>query len=516
VRILGVTPSSQRVTVHRTHLPLLLRGSLDSSSAWASSDPRFSYFHDPSEDWLAELRQYQKDDSTFISQRHGTLLAQDLGLGKTRTAIAGGLSPYLILAPKTGISVWQDELDYAGMSWRVLEGRRPSTFEEVSTTLQEAPAPDAFLLSYHVADSWLPYFCELGPAPPIHTLICDEAHYLQKSKLQWAKAVRRVRCVQRILLTATPLRNRLVSLWALLDAVNPGAWGSLYDFRHAYCAAVPGEYGLLDGEPSEEVLKRLGLRLSEVVIKRTRASVGQELPPLSRKLVPVGLPVGVVGDTVRNAVPEDLRSSSGTHLAWATEMRQQFGLLKVDRAVSLVDELLPHWGRAVLWVWHDAVVERLRSALGDRYDVDLLLGKTTQLRRDKVVREWRDGPSHPPKGKVLIASIGAASSAISLTSCGLSIFVEQDWAPLQMQQSEARTHRFGQRHPECLSLYLCIPGTIDGRVAEVLLEKASEAERVLGVDGQSDQMRVLLGEDSSESTADFMRRIGERIIKGEA
>lgn len=517
VRIVGSTPSSRRVTLHRTHLPLLGRGSPDTSAAWPSSDPRFLSYNRPPAEWFAALRDYQVADAELMRTRTGNILANDLGLGKTRTALAAGQAPYLIVCPKTAVSIWEDELADAGLFYHVLAGEAPAGFLNVKAVFEEVGKPDAWIVGYHVASAWMPYFCALGPTPTIYTLIADEAHYLQKVSLSWSKAFRRVDCRQTILMTATPIRNRLASLWPLLDAADIGAWGSRYAWRKKYCAAVPGAYGMVDGAPDTATLHRLTARLSQVLIKRTRADVAQDLPKLTRKAQLVNLDPDVLGDVVRETadavIDAGLTRSSGQHLAWATAMRQRFGMLKVPTAVELVRELIDSWGRAVLWVWHDSVAKALGAALEKDFAVDYILGKTTQVKRDRTAREWKHGEMYPQPPRVLVASIAAASSAISLTTCGLSIFVEQDWAPLQMQQAEARTHRFGQLHSECLSIYLSIAGTIDEQIGRVLLEKAEEAERVLGVDGQVDQMRVLLGETEQDSDEDFMQRIGLRLIQ---
>jgi hypothetical protein len=59
-------------------------------------------------------------------------------------------------------------------------------------------------------------------------------------------------------------------------------------------------------------------------------------------------------------------------------------------------------------------------------------------------------------------------------------------------------------------MYYVIPGTIDESMNRILIEKAEEAEQTLGVDGQVDQVKVLLGETEEESTADFMARMAEK------
>jgi len=489
-----------RITLHRTHLPLI---NVTPDVSMVTGAPEVAHY------WWEELFRSQKDDARWIQERHAILLANPLGAGKTRTVIAGGDTPYMVVCPKTAYSVWEDEFDYAGLSWRLLEGAPPAKFSEVKAFLQEDP-PDAWIIGYANAAKWLPYFCDLGPMSNTCTLIADEAHYLQKKKLNWAAAFRKVHAKKRVLITATPIRNRLASLWPLLDAASPGAWGSQFDWRQAYCAATRGEYGWEDGTPTEEAVRRLGRRLSEVIIKRPPG----DKVPLKRESIPVKLEPAVLAEVVRrtgelSAQHED----GGQHLAWMTAMRQEFGILKVPEAIEQLKTLLPKWRRCVLWIWHDSVAKALQEALEDEdVEIDIILGRTSQKKRDLIAREWKHGDHLPDKPKVLIASIGAASTAVSFTTCGLSIFLEIDYAPLQMQQAEARTWRFGQKNESCLTLYLTVPGTIDEAVATILLDKAAEAERILGKDGQSDQMSVLLSNEI-ETDADFMKRIAEKVLE---
>jgi len=528
VRVVSNTAPTVNVTVHRTHLPLLF--SEEPEPFQSFTVPGQHQYNDPPDWWFDELFSYQCIDADWMADRRSSILAADLGLGKTRTGIAAGLAPYLILCPKSAVSVWEDEFEYAGLTCRVLSGYSPDSIQDVKAVLHEGDLPDAWIVGYHVASHWLPYFCEGGVAPArIHTLIADEAHYLQRTRLSWAKAYCRVAAEQFILMTATPIRNKLKSLWPLLNAIAPAAWGPHYAWRRQYCAATDGDYGLVDGTPTQETLERLQKRLSAVLIKRTRADVKQHLPSLERRAHPVQLPDAVISDVIRRCALAAHENSSGSHLAWATKMRQEFGLLKVPTAVNFVRDLLIGtkqyaynysldcgWSRVVLWVWHDAVAKELTKQLKDQFgkqiEIESLLGRTQQKKRDAIAREWKKGDTHPEKPKVLIASIAAASTAISLTSCGVCIFVEQDWAPLQMQQAEARTHRFGQKNPKCLAIYLTVPGTIDEQMAEVLLAKAEEAESVLGKDGQVDQMKVMLGGRTEETESEFMRRMAANII----
>jgi hypothetical protein len=256
--------------------------------------------------------------------------------------------------------------------------------------------------------------------------------------------------------------------------------------------------------------------------KLTRAEVEHAVVPLLRSPLHVYVPQERLTKILDDSAAAAARLKGGAQtIAWYTDLRHRIGLEKVPEAARLASRLIGRWRRIVLWVWHDDVVSALKDALSVHLpDVPMfeILGKTSQKKRDAVHRAWRATKGmtvEDVEPGILIASIAAASQAMGFTTAGLSICVELDWAPLQMQQLEKRTHRFGQIHPHCEMIYCVLEGTIDETISEVLLEKAKEAEDVLGEDGQVEQMSTLLGaadaaeEDSNEA---FMQRVAARLL----
>ena len=517
------------VRVHLTHLPLLGDREAALSHPADLAVPRpFLYDRNPA--WWSELRVYQAQTARWAASRSGCIIAHDLGLGKTRTALAASTPPILVVCPKTAISIWQDECEYAGLRCTTLQGRPPVTFKEVVAFFEEhKPTTDVWLLNYHVAEQWVRYFCRIGPMQGIRTIICDEAHYLQKRDLTWTQTINGIEREQCILLTATPLRNRLRSLWSLLNTACPGAFGKEYEFRKQYTGATENGFGLQDGgkewwgsERGHAALARLQSRLSEVLHKLTREQADHEVVPLHRTVHHVEVPRDVLGGLLDEAAVETARLKGGAQtIAWYTNLRHRIGLLKVQDAAQLVADSVEKWRRIVVWVWHDDVVvglkERLKALLPD-VPIDEILGKTSQKKRDATARLWKANKGDVVEAldkRILIGSIAAASQAVSFTTAGLAIFVELDWAPLQMQQAEKRTHRFGQIHESCSVVYCVLKGTIDETIADVLLDKAQESEEILGEDGQVDQMSTLLddiGTAERETNEAFMQRVAAKLL----
>ena len=503
----AVGPSQPRLSVHLTHAPIL--GLLDSfcpprESRRPSHLPQW---------WWEELRDSQREAAGFIQGRRGSLLADALGGGKTRTAIAGSAHlPLVILCKKSDAVVWEDELDYAELAAQTLLGLAAEP-RVIDRTKQ------AYIIPYSVAARWLPWFN--GPGG---TLILDEGHEIQNKHTSAAKAAASYPGLQVVILTATPIRNRLASLWSLLNVLAVGKpWGALWEFRKAYCGASMGDYGLVDGEPTQDAVDRLQARLSAVMVKRTRKDLAIAYPRNTRHSYPLELTweerKGLTAEASaylhqRKETKQD-KASQLSLLSW---YRQRVGLIKASACLALVRELLLNNGRVIVWCWHRETVDLVAKAVKEfAARVDVITGGTTRAKRHEIAREWRDGPLVPEGGAALVASIPAANTAISLTACRAQVFLELDWAPMQIVQAEARIVRFGQRHENgCETYYVYAPGTLDEQITTTLLEKVNETERVLGDDGQGDQISAITGAsprvsfncDDDTFMADALSRIG--------
>jgi len=503
--------------IHRTHLPLVASRVEFESNHSSQVDSLHSSKLLSNDEWWNSLRDYQLEAIEFMRERKGSLLGDDLGLGKTRTALAAADPPALVVAPASTLrNVWAAEAEARGWNYFILEGLTVDA--NMLDMVRTGRDPNnrkihIWICSYTTFAKWGPFFGHNGVGN-IHTLIGDEIHYLQQKRSVASRAWRAVQAERKIGLTATPIRNRLKSLWAILDALSPKMWGSLFEFRKLYCGATEGQYGLVDGDVSQDTINRLDSRLSEVMIRRTRQEVGHLLPPLTRKTIQVPVDTSYVQEIeeeirqkVRNrAYKGNLHTSR--QLAYFTEWRKATCLLKADFVADHVMGLIPEWGRVVVWVWHKEMASQLAEIFAQEdIKTDIILGGTTSKKRVNVLEDWKVGD--PYAEKVLIASIGALSTGVSLTAAGIEVFCELDYAPLQIMQAEKRTHRFGQKHDRCEAHYMVIPGTVDTTIAQVLLEKTEEIESLLGKDDQATQMRQLLGVSEPETDDDFLKRIYE-------
>ena len=480
-----------RATVHLSHLPLL--------PGYTSSVARQSPPPIPQEQW-EWLRPYQRDAVLFARSRHGVLIADDLGLGKTATATASADPPCMVLCPASAILVWEEECQRIGWSY--------FTFKAGVDRLEAreryvVDPPNCWIVPYSMAPRLISDFHPEGDAPNLETLIADEGHIMARGGVKASRAFAMTSARRRILLSATPMRSRLSSLWGVLNAICPKAFGSSWDFRKRHCSALETPFGLEDGEPSN--VEELAARVGSILIKRTRDEVNHAVPPLRRTVEFL--------EADHQAIRQAVESTQSTErIAVESAVRKEIGRQKagipVYRAMS--DLVREGVDRMVIWFWHKDLLKETvelfkRSGITK---IDAMTGDSPTAKRARLLKEWKYGDPHEPR--ILFATIGAGATAISLTTAQAAIFVEYDWTPLNVIQAEKRHHRFGNQCHEARAHYLTLKDTDDERMLNVILAKADEAESILGKDGQVALIETLLG-GAEASKPITMERIWERI-----
>src|SRR5215470_5053917 len=99
------------------------------------------------------------------------------------------------------------------------------------------------------------------------TLILDEGQYIKNPNSQTAQISRALRADHRLILSGTPIENRLLDLWSLMAFTMPGVLGSRTQFARLYDAK---------GDPLAR--RRLSSRVRPFLLRRTKAQVAKDLP----------------------------------------------------------------------------------------------------------------------------------------------------------------------------------------------------------------------------------------------
>ncbi len=419
------------------------------------------------------LRPYQLTGATFVRERDGAILAWEMGVGKSRTALYATHNPSpfgVIVAPKVTWGVWEKEVRLVygpDVPIHHVRGRA------VSNEPRELWAEGIYLLNPEIV--WDRRMEWAGTH--LDFLIADEAHLYTRGRTARAKGVSDLGLMskQRVALTGTPILRHTMDLWGILKVVAPTAFGSWSDMA-IWLGFRRTAHGW-DLQPvSAEARLRLEARLAEVVDWKRWAEVSDSVPPLQREKLPVDLDPVERADYDRLA--SDVREVLGEEVSWedlggAAALMQVNALRRwVGRAkIPFVVDLVRAAGEpVVVWTWHRDVVHMLAAELRDAgLRVVTVTGDEPDARRQEAIRKFQAGDAD-----VFIATIAAGGVGIDLTRARISIMAELSWLPGEVAQAESRVFRSGQTRA-CITYWPIVADSIEQRMIDVLIAKAEHA-----------------------------------------
>lgn len=421
----------QQVLVHRSHLPLLddpaalvkiaPRGAPD----WATRDERFAKLG-------IKLRTTQHQAIDFIKDRRGTLLGDDMRLGKTASAVASHdptLGKFVVVAPLSTRAVWLNWLRKVFPGWDIgiCTGR---VFDQ-----QTFDQPIVFC-HYDIIHKWQ----SIGK---IGTLVLDEAHALTNpdSKRSEAALLLARHAERVVVMTGTPIWKYPSDLWSVIGMVAPGAWGNYYDFCDRYGAPEATAYGKVYAGLSNE--DELRARLSDVMLRRRWIDCATDLPPITRSVIVAEVSQAESNrlDILAGKLKSDRTNTAGHFAAYRRQVSKITLATVVREAMRVTDNGSP----VVVWTWHkefaDAIAmdfknrQAARAAAKERHPAFVIHGDIDASERERRMAEWKAHPS-----AMLVATLAVAGAGIDLSHAPGSIFAEIDYTPAVIGQAEMRPY----------------------------------------------------------------------------
>jgi SNF2 family DNA or RNA helicase len=382
-------------------------------------------------------RQYQNLAAEMCYTTGAILVADELGLGKTVTAIAllarRGTLPATIVVPINVLEQWARKINEFLPSLSVyivrtsVEGESPKRFEE----RQKA---HVVLIAYSRLSSW--------SSTLLHrTLIFDEVQDLRRGSSQkYMAAVEARSSAERCMgLSATPIFNYGGEFFNVMSVISPGSLGERDEFVREWCPGGGDNLRIADPLAFGEWLREQGL-----MIRRSRADVKRELPPIVRVIVDV--PLGTEDGGELEAIAwralyggsKDRFSARGE---FDHRLRQWTGIAKAPAVAAFVSDMIESTGEPVLLAgWHHAVYEIWKEKLAS-LNPAFYTGIESGKAKDEAARKLISGET-----KLLIMSLRSGQGLDGLQGvCRRVVYGELDWAPPVHQQLTGRVHRDGQQ-----------------------------------------------------------------------
>lgn len=473
-----------------------------------------------------QLRDYQSRGAAHLRARRSLLLADELGLGKTVTAL-GGLNskqslPMLVLCPVSLMKQWAEKVkEFTFLESHVIKSVSTYDLNLViecgacgETPTRPRPGqcrceycgkgqlrmrvPDVIICSYYRVHGWTTVFSKVCKA-----MVVDECQELRRSGSAKYSAVRNLAesMEYRLALSATPTHNLGGEIFNVLDVVEPGGLGSKSDFHSEWCAfsASSKEPPLADPEAFGSFLQTTGR-----VLRRTRAQAGRELPQVQRIVHPLESTLG--GESAADAaalaqkfISADLGNSFAAGRSFEAMLYRETGLAKAAEVAEFVKLLLEGGDPVMLFGFHRGVYQIWLEKLAG-YRPRLVTGSESAAQKAASVECFRRGETN-----LLICSLKSASGIDGLQNrCSVGVFGELDWSGAVITQGEGRYHRDGQGKA-CLTYLMLINDGSDPYMAETIGIKDKQLQGLLLDARKSTTL-------DQETAQEVLRRMAKRYL----
>jgi len=400
---------------------------------------------------------FQLDGIAFLFPRHHAVLADEMGLGKTMQAVTalrllvriGQLRRILLVCPKPLITNWQREFAL----WA----------PELPVTLLAGPqAKRKFLWGQQPLLTLVNYETLVRDelvleevAPQFDLVVLDESQRIKNRSGATNRVVRHIARKRSWALTGTPIENSTDDLVGIFDFVSPGS------LRTGMKPAA------------------MGRAVADVVLRRTKDEVMQDLPPKLIRDADIELTPDQ-RETYR--IAEDDGVVQLGELGESITLQHVFQLVlrlkqicnfdpltgassKRDRLVADLEECAASGRKAIVFSQWVQTIETLAESL-QQFGPAQYHGKIPHNRRDGVLERFRDDPDC----HVILMSYGAGSVGLNLQFASYVFLFDRWWNPAVEDQAINRAHRIGAAGPVTVTRFLAT-GTIEERIDQILAEK---------------------------------------------
>jgi len=449
------------------------------------------------------LRPYQQAGVHWLylltRLRLGACLADDMGLGKTIQVLSLLLvlkneagdrrKPCLLVAPASLLANWAGEIARFAPSLRVAVAH-PSAApagQPKADAADDLADADLVITSY----GYLARSPRLGTAQ-WRLVVLDEAQAIKNPAAKQTRTVKQLRADSRIVLTGTPIENRLSDLWSIFDFINPGLLGSSKQFStfvKRLADRPHNPYGPLRDLVRPYILRRL----------KTDKSIIADLPDktevktfclLSRKQA--ALYRQAVDELARQLEDADGMQRRGIVLAFLMRLKQicnhpsqwlgdgawaEQDSGKLARLRDIAEVAASRQEKALIFTQFRETTAPLAAFLGSVFGrAGLVLhGETEVKKRRELVRRFQEDDNVP----FFVLSLKAGGTGLNLTAASHVIHFDRWWNPAVENQATDRAFRIGQTKNVLVHKFIC-RGTVEDKIDQMIESKRQLAGDLLG------------------------------------
>ena len=464
------------------------------------------------------LYPYQKEGIRFAFAKGKSIIADEMGLGKTIQAIATAelmrkeklIQSALIVCPTSLKYQWKREIErFTGKQVHVIEGLHHKRIDQYQLDVPYK------IISYNSACNDIKILGKLET----DLLIMDEVQRLKNWNTQISMAMRRVVSQYAVILSGTPLENKLEELYSVMEFADNFCLGPFWKFK-AECI-VSDETGKVLGYKN---LNKVGEMARQRLIRRTKKQVALQMPERQDKILFVPMTKEQRGehDELKFIVVQIVNKWRRFHFLSEKDRNRlmlclsQMRMLcdstyildqktrndtKVDEALNIITSLLETEGeKVVVFSQWERMTRLIAQELTKReIGFEYLHSGVPSEARGKLITNFADNP----ESRVFL-STDAGSTGLNLQSAATIINLDLPWNPAVLEQRIARIYRLGQqRNVQVINLVSA--GTIEEQMLDKLRFKSAMFEGVL----DNGQDTIFLGEGSK--LCQMMDTLGEMV-----
>lgn len=423
-----------------------------------------------------KIRKYQAQARDLTLARKSLLLGDDVGLGKTYSALALLLEPETLPASvvvETHLpEQWQEKAEaFTNLRIHQIKGTKPYSL----------PEADLYIFRYSQLLGWIDTFQDGW----FKAVIFDEIQQLRRG-LDSGKGIAAKTLADaaqyRLGLSATPIYNYGAEIWNIMMFIDPAVLGDKGEFMREWCP---------DGKVVSDP-EALGayLREQKIFLRRTKKDVGQEMPPINTLVEHVPSDSKTLASIEALARELAMRTTTGTFMERGRAgreldllMRHTTGVAKAKGVANYVRILLEAGEPVLLAGWHRDVYDIWLDELAD-FAPAMYTGSESPRQKADSVRRFVEAETN-----LFIISLRSGAGLDGLQHrCTTIVFGELDWSPKVHEQVIGRLYREWQKWV-VNAIYLNTDEGSDPPIVELLGLKASQSHGIVDLGVQLDVKR---------------------------
>jgi hypothetical protein len=448
-----------------------------------------------------KLYPYQLAGAWFLANTGRALLGDDMGLGKTVQALAATemlvrhhhVRRVLVICPTSLKHQWREEITrfttheavvVTGLMAARAQLYRAESSDAVKPEKANKPKVRYLIANYETISRDLDAIAAFAP----DMVIVDEAQRIKNWNTIAARAVKKIASPHAIVLTGTPLENKLEELISIVQFVDQhqlgATWQVLENHQHR------DENGRVVGYRE---LNKIGETLAPIMLRRRKSEVLLDLPERTEqtRLLPITPQqrahheehkeivaqivqrwkrMGFLTDADQHRLTCSLQMMRMVcNSTYLLDHETDFGT-KADELVTILDELFVEPANKVVifsqWLRSHEIILRRLNARG--WGAVSFHGRVASHKRGELIEQFKTDPNC----RVFLSS-DAGSVGLNLQHAASTVInMDLPWNPAVLEQRTGRVHRLGQKE-RVQTINLVAQGTIEEGILSLLAFKKS-------------------------------------------